>query len=76
MKEFYISVYVSEDGDVWFSEISDIDEFLKEITEKDKFLDTLKENGDPMYWDSHRLLIKGKVVVPKSIQVTTKYEVE
>ena len=40
------------------------------------WMDKFPEDGDPMYWGTSGIIIKGKVIVPKSQEVTIKHNVE
>jgi hypothetical protein len=40
------------------------------------FLNSLENNGELMYWpEYHTLIIKGKIVVPKVVEVVKKLEI-
>jgi len=77
--EKYFLIYNS-DGDTYVKEIH-IAEFLKEIEDggygdHPKFLGGLPKESDTNYWEDSYLIIKGKVVSPKPVEIATKYEIE
>lgn len=39
------------------------------------FLDQIPD-GDTNYWRTRPLLIKGRIIVPRPVEVTTRYEVD
>lgn len=72
-------VIKNSDGDTYVEEI-DKQELLNRLDPEDpyygtlEFLKTIPKNGDTNYWGDKLLIIKGEIVVPKAIEVATKYE--
>lgn len=69
-------IYVSEDGDVSVTEYKKED-LLRAIKDRDygdlEFMCKLVET-DPQYWGGKSLIIEGKIVSPRPVQVVTEYE--
>lgn len=83
MEEYqYFLVIHSEDG-MSITKVNDIEEFLNEAIEEkyefDEDFPTDKWDGKKNRIDRNSpqafLLIKGKIIVPKKIEVVTKYEI-
>lgn len=64
------------DGDTFVSAMSkqDLEQMLEDEAVKD-FLDRVPDS-DTNYWEMRPLLIKGTIVVPRPVQIVTKYEVD
>jgi hypothetical protein len=74
--EKYFVIGMSEDGDPFHYIMSkeELEEFLEEneqdfMSEKD-----LEDHSDSNYWNDSILIIKGEIVIPKPIEVVTKYK--
>lgn len=78
--DFYVTVMCDEDGDVyvrgWIRAelLEGLDRGI--LGRNTKFINDLRNNGDPQYWNGATLLIRGKVVVPRPVEVVKKWEVE
>lgn len=85
--EQYFEIYGGEDG-VQVSKIHDIENYLNDLLEEegsvlqDFPLDSWSKKRDVFGRDScdcdnkNRVLIKGKIVIPKKREVVTKWEIE
>lgn len=77
----YFLITANEDGETYVTQISNIEKFLQELADGDygkspKFLSDRREfSTDTNEWNGAMLLIKGEVVVPKPMEVVTKYSV-
>lgn len=70
----YFLISSSEDGDVYVARVTPagVEEYLREGA---RFMEKIYTN-DPMYWnDANFLLIKGEIVVPKAVEVATRWEI-
>jgi len=71
----------NSDGDTTVKQV-DVNELLLDLGNGEygnniKFLDALPKQSDTNYWgDNAYLIIKGEVVSPKSVQVTTVYTID
>lgn len=75
----YFELSCSDDGDIAIRQV-DIQRYLAELAARDapvEFVDGLDGYVEPVYWGANMVtLIKGEIVVPKPVQVATKYEVD
>ena len=72
-KEKLFALHMSEDGDVSFQEIKDFDKWMKDGPTE--FASALQPGYDLNWLGGKYLLIKGRIVTPKPVQVVTKYEI-
>ncbi len=78
----YFVITRNPDGEIYTQALNktELEEWLEERTEEDMDMPTFVENleqADPQYWKGEQacLILKGKIVVPKPKEVTTKYEI-
>lgn len=66
----------NSDGDTLISAYTQT-ELQRALTEE-KFTSFLPEIPalDTSYWDNQPLIIKGRIIVPRAVQVATEYEVD
>lgn len=76
--EKYFIIGMSEDGEPFHYIMTKkrLQEFLEENPEQEFMTEEdLKENRDLNYWNDAILIIKGEIVIPKPVEVVTKFEV-
>lgn len=76
----YYLFNIGKDGDVHFSQM-DKDRAQKEInhlvTKEDAwFFSEFPGQHDPMAWGNKYLLIKGKIITPRKVEVVKRVEIE
>lgn len=75
-KEELFVLHLTEDGEIYGEKIPDFDAWMKSNFEgchPPKFLSELPRN---LQEASGYLLVRGHIVVPKPVQMVTKYEIE
>jgi hypothetical protein len=80
-EEKYYLISHTCDNDLYIEELN-LPELTKQMDEwinegvTPTFLNSLENNGELMYWpEYHTLIIKGKIVVPKVVEVVKKLEI-
>jgi len=75
----YFLFHISEDGDLSIEKMNK-DELLSRINENYygdiSFHYEIPEESDPNYWEKRALIIKGRIVFPKPVQLVEKYEIQ
>lgn len=80
--EKYYTITQSGDGDISIKELTsaELEKEMKDWIKDDcapAFIKSLKGHNDPMYWLEHSILIiKGRLVFPKTKKVVTKLEID
>ncbi|RKZ09798.1 hypothetical protein DRQ25_05265 [Candidatus Fermentibacteria bacterium] len=77
-EEQYIVIRTTEDGiyiDAWDKETL-LSEMNEDGWDEDNFCQVVPSASDPNYWGTSTVVIKGKVVVPKKVAVSIRYDME
>jgi hypothetical protein len=83
MGDTVVVIYCSEDGDHSISQIpkyqflKHLKDYFKDSIRKPKFFDPIINSGDSvdLMTFSGYIVIEGKIVTPKPVQVATEYEI-
>lgn len=79
-KDKYYVITTSEDGDINIEEM-DKHKLEKRLNDKDdgpdqEWLEKIEEHEDLMYWGGVGMIIKGRIIRPKSKTIVTEFEIE
>ena len=78
----YLVLAATDDGlNIQWLEHSEVEQMLKDyadpgIASQTVFLEEWPQNKDHEYWNNFTIIIKGKIIAPKEVEVVKEYVIE